>query len=59
MEREKKRRGRGIRGKVDKRLRSGGEMRLGEGKVGEQCCRSGFRQGRLQNTPAGEDGGDN
>lgn len=32
----KKRRGRGIRGKVDERLRRGGEMRLGEGKVGAE-----------------------
>lgn len=56
---EEKRGGGGIRSKVDKRLRSGGEMRPGEGKVGEEHCRSGLRWRRLQNMPAGEEGGDN
>lgn len=51
--------GGGIRSKVDKRLRSGGEMRPGEEKVREEHCRSGLRRRRLQNMPAGEEGGDN
>lgn len=42
------RRGGGIRGKVDERVRRGGEMRPGESGVGEKCCRSGLRQKRLQ-----------
>lgn len=44
---------------MDKRIRSGGEMRPEEGKVGEERCRSGLRRRRLQNMPAGEEGGDN
>lgn len=46
----------GIRGKVDERVRSGGEMRPGEGKVGEKCCRSGLRQRRLQMCQQGRRG---
>lgn len=47
-EEERERMREGIRGKVDERVRSGGEMRPGEGKVGEKCCRSGLRQRRLR-----------
>lgn len=46
----------GIRVKVDERVRSGGEMRPGEGKVGEKCCRSGLRQRRLQMCQQGRRG---